>query len=809
MTISYNWLCEYLPVKINPEKLSQILTSVGLEVESLEKYESVKGSLAGLIVGKVLTCEKHPNADKLKLTTVDIGDKDPLQIVCGAPNVGVGQKVIVAKPGVTIFPTHHQPITLQVAKIRGIESHGMICAEDEIGIGENHEGILILPEKTLVGSPVSEYFNPYEDHIFEIGLTPNHMDAMSHIGVARDVCAFLSRHENKEFSPKLPYPDDLKIEDNSMPVSVSIENQIACRRYSGLTIKNITIRESPQWMRDKLNAIGVRPINNIVDITNYVLQETGQPLHAFDVDEIHERKIIVKNLPQGTPFVTLDDKKRTLSADDLMICSADEPICMAGVFGGLGSGIKSSTKTIFLESACFNPVNIRRTSVRHALRTDAASRFEKGTDISNTVNVLKRAATLIKDLADGEMASDIIDVYPLPKEKTPVILNYQYLKKLSGKSYYKEDVKKILLSLGFEIINDNSHDLTVSAPYYKPDIELAADIVEEIMRIDGYDNIDIPKTISISPSTEKNFYPSLYKEKISDYLSSSGFYEILTNSITNSGYFDDMEMMDSVRMINNLSAELNVMRPSMLETGLESVAFNLNRKSNNLCFYEFGKTYKTTGVGKYVEDQHLALYTTGALAENSWKSKSTKADIYYLKGICVNIFNLLNFPFQDFILTSNDKFTYQLSCEIGGKIVLQLGAIKPGVLQSFNIKQAVFFADFNWNALMSVLENNNKIELRELPKQLPVHRDLAIVVDKTLNYGEVENTIRAVKISKLQDIQLFDIFESDKFGTGKKSLAMSLVFLDNEKTLTDEEVEEMMNKIILTLENGLKAEVRK
>ncbi|HEY4876721.1 MAG TPA: phenylalanine--tRNA ligase subunit beta [Puia sp.] len=815
MTISYNWLCEYLPtgqaglpVEINPEQLSKILTSVGLEVESLEEYESIKGSLKGLVVGEVLTCEKHPNADKLKLTTVNIGEEKPLQIVCGAPNVAVGQKVIVAKPGVTIFPIKHEPITLQVAKIRGIESYGMICAEDEIGLGENHAGILILQDNIKAGSSVAEYFKPYKDYVYEIGLTPNHMDAMSHIGVARDVCAYLSHHQNKEFKPKYPYPNNLKIDDNSISISVSIENEIACQRYSGLSIKSITIKESPKWMQDKLNAIGVRPINNIVDITNFVLHETGQPLHAFDADEIHGKKIIVKNLPEGTPFTTLDDKKRKLSSEDLMICDADEPICIAGVFGGLGSGIKSSTKNIFLESAYFNPTVIRKTSVRHGLRTDAASRFEKGIDISNTVNVLKRAATLIKEIACGEIASNIIDVYLHPKEKQQIVLKYQYLKKLSGKNYQPESVKKILVSLGFEITKDGIDNLHISAPYHKPDITLPADIVEEIMRIDGLDNVEIPATITISPSTEINAGNASYKEKVSNYLSSIGFNEILTNSITNSAYFEESEMTNTVKMINNLSAELNIMRPSMLETGLESISYNLNRRNNNLCFFEFGKTYKTSGIGKYFEDEHLCLYTTGATAENSWKSKSTNADIYYLRGVCEKIFSLLNTEIPEFIITESNKFTHQLSCKINRQTVLQIGIIKQMVLQTFNIKQPVFFADFNWDLLTNLL-GGNKIEFNELPKQLPVHRDLAIVVDKSLHYEEVEKAIHNLHLNKLQGIQLFDIFESEKLGVDKKSLALSFNFVDKEKTMIDEEVEEMMNKIMLTLESKLKAEIRK
>jgi phenylalanyl-tRNA synthetase beta chain len=808
MTISYKWLCEYLPLQIEPEKLSVILTSVGLEVESLEKYESIKGNLAGLIVGEVISCEKHPNADKLKLTKVDIGEGDPLPIVCGATNVALGQKVIVAKPGVTIFPINHDPITLQIAKIRGIESHGMICAEDEVGISTNHDGILILPSNLVAGTPVADFLQPYKDFIFEIGLTPNHMDAMSHVGVARDVCAYLSHLNGKEIIPKYPYVLDLEPEINSIPISVTIENKIGCQRYSGLSFSNIVIKESPKWMQDKLNAIGIRPINNIVDITNFVLHETGQPLHAFDADEITNKKIIVKNLPEGTPFITLDGKERKLSAEDLLICNGDEPICLAGVFGGLKSGIKSSTKNIFLESAFFNPFDIRKTEMRHGLRTDAASHFEKGTDISNTVSVLKRAAFLIRELAEGKMNSSITDMYPDPKQKNHITLKYRYLRKLSGKDYGPESVKKILISLGFELLKEGLEDILVAAPYYKPDITLPADVVEEVMRIDGLDNIQIPSTISISPSTEENSFKTAYREKVSNYLSSAGFSEILTNSITNSAYFTSKEMETAVKMINNLSAELNILRPSMLETGLESISYNINRKNHNLRFFEFGKTYSTSGVGEYLEEGHLCLYITGNLEEDSWKSKPATADIFYAKGVCENILGLLNTKIPEFISSGNGKFSPMQSFLINGQTVLELGIVNQTVLQSFGIKQMVLFVDFHWDILMR-FQTNNKIEFSELPKLLPVNRDLAIVVDKSMPYSTVEKLIQKINLEKLQNIRLFDIFESDKLGENKKSFALSFAFRDEEKTLTDKEVDEMMNKIMVTLEAGVQAEIRK
>jgi phenylalanyl-tRNA synthetase beta chain len=809
MTISYNWLCEYLPEKIDPERLSIILTSVGLEVESLEKYEAIKGSLAGLIVGEVLSCQKHPNADKLKLTQVNVGEQLPLQIVCGAPNVAANQKVIVAKPGVKIFPIGQEPITMKVAKIRGIESFGMICAEDEIGLGTNHAGILVLPEDLPVGLEVSTFFNPYQDHVFQIGLTPNHMDAMSHIGVARDVCAYLSHHEHKQFRPKYPYPAQLETTDNSIPVRVSIANETACPRYSGISIKNIIIKESPRWMQDRLGAVGVRPINNIVDITNFVLHETGQPLHAFDADEIAGKEVIVKNLPEGTPFVTLDGKQRKLSSEDLMICSQTEPMCIAGVFGGLNSGIKTTTKNIFLESAYFNPTDIRKTSVRHGLRTEAASHFEKGTDISNTVNALQRAVILIKEFCHGEPASAIMDVFPHPRQKRTITLKYAYLKKLSGKDYSSAAVKKILMSLGFDILGTEDDELIVAAPYHKPDISLPADVVEEIMRIDGLDNISIPSSITISPSTDTGLHKAFYKEKVSSYLASAGFHEILTNSITNSAYLNEEELATSVKMINNLSAELNVMRPSMLQSGLESLSYNLNRKQSSIRLFEFGKTYETSGVGKYFERDHLCLYLTGTQGSESWKSKSTPVDVYYIKGICQNIIGLLNAKNSEFVPSEHhERLSPALWSKVAGQTMLSIGMVKQTVLQEFGIKQPVFFADFYWDRLLNSL-GSPFIEFKELPKQLPVFRDLAVVVNKYLPYHDVEKLIRNLHLDKLRSITLFDIFESEKLGVDKKSFALSIVFLDEEKTLTDEAVEEMMKKIMLTLENNLKAEIRK
>ncbi|HVU99182.1 MAG TPA: phenylalanine--tRNA ligase subunit beta [Puia sp.] len=808
MTISYNWLCDYLPVAIEPERLSKILTSIGLEVEHLEAYESVKGGLKGLVIGEVLECHPHPNADKLKLTKVTIGGAEPLSIVCGASNVAAGQKVIVAVPGTTIYPVKGEPLTLKVAKIRGVESHGMICAEDEIGLGSSHDGILVLPGEAKPGTPAADWFHPYSDYLIEIGLTPNHMDAMSHWGVARDVCAWLSHHENKEYRPKRPSVNAFKADNNSSPVAVSILNTQACGRYSGLTMKGITIREAPQWMKDRLKAIGIRSINNIVDITNFILHELGQPLHAFDLDAVKGRQIVVKNLPEGTPFVTLDEKERKLSAEDLVICNAEDGMAIAGVFGGLHSGINDKTRDIFLESAWFNPTDIRKTSFRHGLRTDAATHFEKGMDISGTVNALKRAALLIKDLAGGEIASEIVDVYPNPAEKEQVSLKYHYLKKLSGKSYHPDTVKGILLSLGFEIIKEGIDDIVVAVPWHKPDIHLPADLVEEIMRIDGLDNIDIPAAITTSPSVEADGSQAGWRGAVAHYLVGQGFNEILTNSITNSAYFSEQELATTVRMINNLTAELNVLRPSLLETGLESIGFNLNRKNGQLRFFEFGKTYHTARVGEYRETNHLCLYLTGMLEEGSWKGKGKEIDFYYVKGLCESIFPMLGLQIPRWEALEHPKLRSGLTLVVEGKTLLELGAVDPALLKRFDCKQAVFFADFRWDSLLE-LALKRKIEFRELPRQLPVYRDLAMIVDQALPYERVEKAIRGIKLDKLREVKLFDIFESEKLGKGKKSLAVSFTFLDEEKTLTDTEIDGMVGRIMGALEKEVQAEIRK
>jgi phenylalanyl-tRNA synthetase beta chain len=808
MTISYKWLSEYLPLTIEPERLSRILTSVGLEVESFTVYEEVKGGLKGLVTGEVLECTKHPNADKLSVTKVNIGSGEPLQIVCGAPNVAAGQKVVVATVGTTIYPTDSEPLTMKVAKIRSVESHGMICAEDELGLGTSHEGVMVLPADVKPGIPAAEYFTPYEDFIYEIGLTPNRMDAMSHWGVARDVCTYISHHDKKEIRPKIPNANGFKVDNTSVSIDISVENNTACPRYSGVSIANVTIAESPKWLQQKLKAIGLRPINNIVDITNYIQHETGQPLHAFDADAVTGKKIIIKNLAEGTKFVTLDEKERKLNAEDLMICNEAGPMCIAGVFGGLHSGVTEKTINIFLESACFNAVDIRKTSFRHGLRTDAASRFEKGIDISNTVNVLKRAALLIKEIAGGEIASEITDVYPSPKEKKQVAIKYHFLKKLSGKNYHPDAVKGILQGLGFEVMKEGIDELWVAVPFSKPDISLPADLVEEVLRIDGLDNIDIPNSITMTPSIEEAYVKEVLKEKVANYLTGLGFHEILTNSITNSAYYNEEELLTAVKMLNNLSADLNIMRPSMLETGLEAIAHNLNRKNNNLKFFEFGRTYRTHEQNKYEEQERLCLYITGNVNEDNWKSKNNKADFYMAKGAANAILTLLGLQAGKLELFSNEKMETGLAVPLNNKNVLEICTVSKNVLARFDIKQPVFFIDADWDLLVQLFEEN-KNGVKGISKYPAVQRDLSLVLSKQSKYEEVENAVKKIKLNKLQHINLFDIFESEKLGAGKKSMAVSFTFLDEEKTLTDKEIDGWMNKIIAAMETELGAEIRK
>lgn len=808
MTISYNWISEYIPIPVDPERLSKILTSIGLEVESMQQYESIRGGLKGLLVGEVKECTAHPSADKLKVTQVDTGSGALRQIVCGAPNVAVGQKVVVATPGTTLYPVKGEPFTIKTAKIRGVESAGMLCAEDEIGVGDSHAGIIVLPANLQPGSPASAFYPSYSDWIYEIGLTPNRMDAMSHMGAARDVCAYLSNHDKNDARIREKPANNLKVGRQKLPFKVSIENKAACKRYCGITVTGIRVDASPQWLQDKLRAIGLRPINNIVDITNYILHDTGQPLHAFDADKVAGSQIIVGNQPAGTPFVALDGKERKLSGEDLMICDGNgKALCLAGVYGGIDSGVTAETRNLFLESAWFSPVEIRKTSFRHNLRTDAAARFEKNVDISKTFAVLKRAAAMIVEIAGGQVACEPIDVYPEPEPQAEVVLKFHYLKKLSGKNYHPDTIKKILGSLGFEIIKEGLDDLRLGVPFSKPDVRLPADVVEEIMRIDGYDNITIPRSITITPAVGAGNPARARREKTAAYLVGAGFSEIFTNSITNAAYFPAGEQEKGVKLLNNLSAVHNIMRPSMLETGLESIAYNLNRKNSDLQFFEFGKTYHSPKPSVYLEEDHLCLYVTGLHTAASWKHPGVAADIYYLKGVVNALLSLSGAPPHEWELTDHPKLGNALTIRAGSEVLAEAGSVSTEELNRFDIRQEVLFADIRWQTLLELIAGRSP-GFRALPNQLPVYRDLALVVSSELPYSAVQTAIGKLRVGKLQEVSLFDVFQSEKLGTDKKSFAISLSFLDAEKTLTDQEVDGMMQTIMRALEQELNATIR-
>jgi phenylalanyl-tRNA synthetase beta chain len=808
MKISYKWLLEYLPVSPEPEALSEILTAIGLEVENLEKFEEIPGSLEGLLVGEVLEVTAHPGADKLRLTRVSIADGEPLKIVCGAPNVAAGQKVVVAPVGATLHPLGGEPFTIRSARIRGEASLGMLCAADEIGLGEDHQGILVLDPAAVPGTPAKDYFRPGEDWVYEIGLTPNRMDAMSHLGVARDVCAWLSIREGERTTPRLHPVDAFRVRDETLPVSVTIENPVACPRYAGVALTEVKISESPGWLKRKLKALGVRPINNVVDITNFVLHETGQPLHAFDADKIHDHRIIVRNLAANTPFVTLDGKERKLDAEDLMITDPQGGLCIAGVFGGASSGITEATTRVFLESACFQATAVRRTSFRHDLRTDAALRFEKGVDISGVIYALKRAALLMEELAGARVSSAVVDEYPDPRPRVEVPFRYDYLTRLSGKQYEKSHVTAILSSLGFELSGQNAEGFVAAVPFSKPDIALPADLAEEVMRIDGYDNIRIPTHIRISPALAATGDAESVRERVSRYLTGSGFFEIFTNSITFSGYYPASQPL--IRLMNSLTTELDVMRPSLVETGLEAVAYNLNRRQEDILFFEVGKTYLPDGDG-YREKRHLALYLSGRKSPESWQHVSGPVDMYFLKGHLENVFRVLGLQTPDFTAeeTPGGRLEAALSIRTAGaKTVGALGAVDSATLRQFRIKHPVYYAELDWDWLVKSA-SRVKTTYREIPRYPSMRRDLALILDKHIPFTKVRETIYSVKSGILERLNLFDVFESEKLGRDKKSLALSFTFLDQEKTLTDKEIDKVMQKFIRALETGLQAEIRK
>lgn len=797
MTISYQWLMEYLPENLPVSELSRILTSIGLEVEGVETIEKVKGGLKGLVTGHVLTCEKHPNADKLSVTTVDIGGAEPLKIVCGAPNVAAGQKVIVAPPGTTVHPTEGEPFQIKKAKIRGEESSGMICAEDEIGLSNSHAGIMILPAETPVGLAAKEYFGlPDADIAIHIALTPNRSDANSHIGVARDICAYLTHHTPKHTQVVMPHTGTFPATGDN--IKVSINNPEACPRYAGISIDGVQVGPSPEWLQQRLATIGVRSINNVVDVTNYVLHEYGQPLHAFDADKLKGNQIIVQLATEGSTFVGLDDKERKLQGNDLMICDAVGPVAMGGVFGGNSSGIQDGTSRVFLESAYFTPMFIRRSSIHHALRTDAATHFEKGVDINNVTPALLRAAALIVQVAGGHVSSGITDVFPAKPAPIQVTTTYNYLHGICGKKYGAESIKQILTSLGFIIENETAEGITVAVPTNKADVSQPADLAEEILRIDGLDNVTIPSRLNIS-LTKALPGDRAKREHLAGLLCGMGVQEIVTNSIVNSKYYPGNETL--VRMINSLSAELDVMRPSMLESGLEVVRYNINRKSQDLCLFEFGNTYSTNGNG-YAQSSRLAIWVTGNAAPAHWQHKAQSADIYYLKGLVSNLA-----AYSGINLSRAEVSGEKLEWKWKNQLLVTISNVAAETLRNFDIKQPVYFADINWELWAKAMDAV-KIKYSELSKYPAVARDLAIVVDKALVYKEVEDITNQLKINELTSFGLFDVFESDKLGAGKKSLALNFTFQLTDRTLTDAETEQLMKKLVDAYKSKLNAQIR-
>ena len=799
---------DYFSEPIGLDKLSEILNSIGLEVEGIEKFQEIKGNMEGLVTGHVITVERHPNADRLSVTTVDIGKDSPLQIVCGAPNVAPGQKVIVAPVGTTIHPSAGEPLTMKVAKIRGVESHGMICADDEIGLGNDHSGIRILNPETKVGIAAADLFEPYEDDIIYIGLTPNRSDAMSHLGVARDICSWLNHHEQKNIQPIIRLNSELNYTGNPCPINVEIENKQDCLRYAGIIINDIQVGAAPKWIQQRLKAIGQRPINNIVDITNYILHDLGQPLHAFDADKINGKKVRIKNLAAETPFIGLDEKERKLDAGDLMICDdASTPLCIGGVFGGIESGVSASTKNIFLESAWFHPVTIRKSSFRHQLRTDAATHFEKSVDIGQTLEVLKKATLLICDHANGNVETDPIDVYPTPPEQPIIKLDYNYVTKMSGKAYEKNTIKNILTGMGFEAIAEDGESVTVKTPTHKTDVYIPADLVEEIMRIDGFDNIEIPGTITISPSVSGDQSDYTLREKLSSALVGIGFNEMLNNSITHSENYSEAELGRAVSMMNNLSSELDTLRLTMLETGLQTIARNLNHRNENLKLFEFGKTYSKLN-GKYNEEDHLAIFTTGKITEASWNKKEDEADLFYLKGVIRSLQTQSGINQLVYTNEQLDRFEYVLTGSASGSPVILIGKVADQLLKKFDIKVPVWYADISWQPWINASKKET-IRYREISKFPAVQRDLSFVTDVNLAYGEIEKTISSLAIPQLKSYRLFDVFKNEKLGKDKQSLAMNFTFLDEQKTMKDEEIDKLMHVITSNFEKKLQAEIRK
>ncbi len=819
MNISYNWLKDYLQYDLTPQETADALTSIGLETGSVEEVETIKGGLEGLVIGEVLTCEMHPNSDHLHKTTVNVGGPEILNIVCGAPNVAAGQKVVVATVGTKLY-SGDEAFTIKRSKIRGEESMGMICAEDEIGIGTSHDGIIVLPSDAVVGTPAKDYYNVKSDYVLEVDITPNRVDATSHYGVARDLAAYLKQN-NLPYKLTKPSVEGFSAPDSDGGIEVVVENQEACPRYSGLTIRGIKVAESPDWLKNKLQLIGLRPINNIVDITNFILHETGHPLHAFDAKYITGNKIVVRTVADKTKFVTLDEQERELSDRDLMICNADESMCIAGVFGGLHSGVTENTSDVFIESAYFNPTWVRKTARRLGLNTDASFRFERGADPNNTLYVLKRAALLIQEVAGGRIDGNIKDIYPQLIDRARVELSFDKVNKLIGKEIPVATIKSILESLEIEIVNESADTLELLIPTYRVDVTRDVDVIEDILRIYGYNNVEISDSLSANlsyqtPTDRKNKLQTL----ISEQLTANGFSEILNNSLTKRAYYENNEiypLKNCVELMNPLSNDLSVMRQTLLYGGLENIAYNRNHKNNDLHFYEFGNCYFYNSEKKnsekilapYSEEYHLSLWICGKRISKNWAAPEEKSSVFQLKAFVYNILNRLGIESNKIISETfnNGIYSNAICLRTRNREIGTFGIISKKQLKAFDIDTEVYYAEINWNNLLKETEKHS-VSFTEISKFPAVSRDLALLIDKQTTFAEIEKIARNSEKKLLKEVSLFDVYEGDKLPEGKKSYAVNFVLQDNDKTLNDKQIDAVMQKILHNLQKELGAQLR-
>ena len=820
MNISYKWLKEYVDFDLTAQQVCDALTSTGLEVDALEEVQSIKGGLKGLYVGKVLTCEAHPNSDHLHVTTVDLGKGEPSQIVCGAPNVAAGQKVIVADLGCVLYDGDNE-FVIKKSKLRGVESNGMICAEDEIGVGTSHEGIIVLPDDAVVGTPAAESYNLESDWLIEVDITANRADGLSHWGVARDLYAWL---KSNGYETKMHRPDcsKFKVDNHNLPIEVTIENQEACKRYACVSVTGCEVKESPEWLKNKLTTVGLRPINNIVDITNYIMMAYGQPLHTFDADMVKGHQIVVKTMPDGTPFQTLDGEEHKLSDRDLAICNAEEPMCIAGVFGGKGSGTYETTKNVVLESAYFHPTWIRKSARRHGLSTDASFRFERGVDPNGTIYALKQAAILCQELAGGKVSMEICDVYPNPIKNAVVELKYDYVNKLIGKDINHGIIMNICRWLEMEIKYENEQGLSLEIPAYRVDVTRPCDVVEDILRIYGYNNVEIPTQLksSLVIKGDEDLKHKL-ANLVSEQLVGQGFNEILNNSLTKGAYYEGRNaypVENSVKIMNPLSTDLNVMRQTLLFGGLESIQHNVNRKRQNLRFFEFGNVYtydpeKQTDDNPmlaYKEQYHCSLLITGKRVEGSWAHANEDSSIYELKAYVINIIRRIGVSQNQFVVKKSDNDIFSTGVTIenrGGKKLYELGIISKKLLKQFGLENPVYYAELNWTALMKIAKKN-EVLYTEVPKFPAVSRDLALLVDNSVEFAQIEQIARQTEKKLLKNVELFDVYEGDKLPAGKKSYAVNFILQDNEKTMGDKQIDAIMQKLIANLKKQLNAELR-